>query len=390
MAALKASLPSEYFSLTNIGWMTFINWMIIILPIWFIAMTLYQRIYACKDCKDAQKAWYLAGLFEYPVMAFTGVFLGMCSSVLFPYVEAESGLPLLIKNVLPIGITGLVVASYFSAIMSTADSCLMASSGNFVNDIIARLYPKPLSSKQLVWISQGITLLIGIVAIVMASKFSTVLSAILYAYAFMVSGLLIPTLGAYFWKRSSSVAAFWSMIVGGTVTLLLIMTASSALFQPGDILNPEALIQELKTDSHPLSPYVQKYFPAKAFSSFAQVNLKKKRVLLVKELNRVLKGRLLYTRERFTTIELTPETRELLSQKLQGSLLIRCNRLLLQAAYPQKIADRPLRHMPLGLDPTFFGIVASAIVFFLLCWVFPASGREIATTAPDNKSISSS
>jgi solute:Na+ symporter, SSS family len=35
-------------------------------------MTLYQRIYACKDEKTAKKAWYMAGVFEWPVMAFLG------------------------------------------------------------------------------------------------------------------------------------------------------------------------------------------------------------------------------------------------------------------------------------------------------------------------------
>jgi SSS family solute:Na+ symporter len=33
---------------------------------------------------------------------------------------------------------GLMLSSYFSAILSTADSCLMAASGNIVTDIIAK------------------------------------------------------------------------------------------------------------------------------------------------------------------------------------------------------------------------------------------------------------
>jgi solute:Na+ symporter, SSS family len=46
-------------------------------------MTLYQRIYAAGDKKSAQKAWFVAGLFEYPVMAFTGVILGLFARVAF-------------------------------------------------------------------------------------------------------------------------------------------------------------------------------------------------------------------------------------------------------------------------------------------------------------------
>jgi len=38
----------------------------------------------------------------------------------------------------------------------------------------------------------------------------------------MVSGLFIPTLGAYFWKRGSSAGALAGMVGGGSLTLLLI------------------------------------------------------------------------------------------------------------------------------------------------------------------------
>jgi len=223
LSDLKQRLPEGYFSLNNLTAAQFINWMVIIIPIWFIAMTLYQRIYATKDVKEARKAWFIAGLFEYPIMAFTGVFLGMCSRVLYPGVEQEMGLPLLIKGVLPIGVTGIVVAAYFSAIMSTADSCLMASSGNVLNDLIARLTRKKLSDKRLMTLSQVLTLAIGLVAIFLASYFANVLEIILLAYSFMVAGLFVPTLGAYFGKKKSSFAAFWSMILGGSSCLVLII-----------------------------------------------------------------------------------------------------------------------------------------------------------------------
>ncbi len=218
---LRQNLPAEYFTLSNISAAQFINWMVTIIPIWLIGMTLYQRMYACKDEKQAKKAWYIAGIFEYPIMAFTGVFLGMCARVVFPEAESEMALPMLIRDILPVGVTGIVIASYFSAIMSTADSCLMASSGNFVNDVIERYFIKNISMKFSIRLSMLATLVIGLLAVVLAAQFKTVLNAILYAYAFMVSGLFIPTLGAYFWKKSSSAGALAGMIGGGVLTLLL-------------------------------------------------------------------------------------------------------------------------------------------------------------------------
>lgn len=221
--ALKENLPAAFFTLNNISFKQLFNWMITIIPIWIIAMTLYQRMFACRDEKEAKRAWYIAGIFEYPLMAFAGVFLGMCARVVFPAAEAEMAMPMLISRVLPLGVTGIVIAAYFSAIMSTADSCLMASSGNFVNDVVERHIKKDLSDKTLMRLSMGSTLLIGLVAVLLAAMFQTVLDAILYAYSFMVSGLFIPTLGAYFWKKAGSKGAFLGMMFGGSTTLLLMI-----------------------------------------------------------------------------------------------------------------------------------------------------------------------
>jgi SSS family solute:Na+ symporter len=82
---------------------------------------------------------------------------------------------------------------------------------------------KNASDRTLMRLSMLTTLVIGVAAVVIASRFATVLDAILYAYAFMVSGLFVPTLGAYFWKRSSSRGAFWGMLSGGTFTLSMMI-----------------------------------------------------------------------------------------------------------------------------------------------------------------------
>ncbi len=223
LAELKAALPAGHFNLFNLSPAQFINWMLTIIPIWFVAMTLYQRMFSVRNEKEARRAWYIAGIFEYPVMAFMGVLLGMCSRVFFPEIESELGIPLLIKNILPVGLTGLIAASYFSAIMSTADSCMMASSANFVKDLFEPLFKRPLTAGEHVRFSQLATLVVGIAAVVLASRFTKVLDAILYAYSFMVSGLFIPTLGALFWKKSSSTGALAAMAGGGGLTLTLLV-----------------------------------------------------------------------------------------------------------------------------------------------------------------------
>lgn len=234
---IQAALPPHFFSFSNISWVQLVNWGITIIPIWFVGMTLYQRIFACRDAKTAKRAWFIAGLFEWPIMALLGVSLGLLSRVaaeqgMFAYmglanaaaVDAESGLPLLLRTVLPVGLMGLMMSAYFSAILSTADSCLMAASGNVVTDLIRNLRTKHFSEKKIMQLSQWITLLIGAVALILATLMENVLSMMLYSYAFMVSGLLVPILAALFLGSRHATAAFWSMIAGGTFTVSLTLS----------------------------------------------------------------------------------------------------------------------------------------------------------------------
>ena len=234
MEAIQSTLGSEFLSFTNVSWQTLVNWAITIIPIWFVGMTLYQRIYACRSEKEAKKAWFIAGLFEWPIMAMMGVVLGLFSRVAaeqgmfaflgYPGVEgmdAEMGLPMLLRTILPVGAMGLVLAAYFSAIMSTADSCLMAASGNVVTDIFGNIFKKTNDVKRFLKLSQYATLIIGVVALLIASVMQNVLELMLYSYAFMVSGLFVPVIGALYWKRSSPVAAFWAMLIGGLTTTTL-------------------------------------------------------------------------------------------------------------------------------------------------------------------------
>src|SRR6056297_268632 len=231
---IQATVDPQLLSLGNITWQRVVYWGATIIPIWFVGMTLYQRIYACRDEKTAKRAWYLAGLFEWPVMAFMGVLLGLFAKVaasqgMFDYLGAanisdtdpETGLPMLLRTVLPVGFLGIMMAAYFSAILSTADSCLMASSGNIVTDLIGRFTAFDPDSGKFVRLSQIVTLIIGVLALLLASAMENVLTLMLDSYAFMVSGLFVPVIGALYWKGSTPAGAMAAMIIGGSTTLSL-------------------------------------------------------------------------------------------------------------------------------------------------------------------------
>jgi len=232
LTGLRDALPPEYFSLRNVTALQVATWMVTIVPIWFVAMTLYQRIHASKDVATARRAWFMAGLLEYPAMAFIGATLGMFARVLYPAADPEMGLPLLVRDVLPVGATGLVLAAYFAAIMSTADSCLLASVGNLVGDIFWRHVAPSSSENSLLVLSRVLTLVVGFGSVAFALYVPRVIDSILLAYSFMVGGLLFPTLGALFWRRVSGTAAFWSILAGGSFTVYLTVAKARLLLDP--------------------------------------------------------------------------------------------------------------------------------------------------------------
>ena len=226
ISAIRESVDPSMLSLTQVDPITLINWAFTIVPIWFVGMTLYQRIYACRDERTARRAWFMAGLLEWPLMAFLGVALGLFGRVAWQQgaftavgypptgaLDPELGLPLLLSNLLPVGLLGIMLAAYFSAILSTADSCLMAASGNVNTD----LFPSKKGAKSLLR-SQLVTLGLGATALVLASQMTSVLDLMLQSYAFMVSGLIVPTIALLVLKRPSSKAALAAMLVGGFTT----------------------------------------------------------------------------------------------------------------------------------------------------------------------------
>ena len=170
-------------------------------------------------------------------MAFMGVILGLFSRVAFENgmfaelgyaassaMDPEMGLPVLLNTVLPVGLLGLMLSAYFSAILSTADSCLVAASGNVQTDILSRFINFNQETKAQLRVSQIVTLSIGALALLLATYMTNVLDLMLYSYAFMVSGLFVPVLAALYTKKPNPSAAIASMILGGSTTLTLVVT----------------------------------------------------------------------------------------------------------------------------------------------------------------------
>ncbi|MEB3298751.1 MAG: sodium:solute symporter family protein [Candidatus Sericytochromatia bacterium] len=218
---LRQALPPAHFDPLAVTPDLLAQWAISIVPVWFVGMTLYQRLYAVRDERTARRAWLVAGLLEWPLMAFLGVILGMFARVMFPAVDPEMAMPKFVAQVLPTGAAGLVMAAYLAAIMSTADSCLLAAAGHLVNDLYHKVVNPLCEDVHLLRLSRETIMVLGLGSVAFALHVPGILQSMLLAYGFMVAGLLFPTLAALYWPRATARGALWSMLAGGGMTLLV-------------------------------------------------------------------------------------------------------------------------------------------------------------------------
>ena len=143
----------------------YIVWMVILgfvsCVIWPTATT---RALAMKDSKAVKKQ-YIWSSISFLIRFIIPSFLGICAFIYFngsTDIDSLGGMPSFLKEILPVGILGLVVAAMLSAFMSTHDSYLLCWSTIITNDIISPLSREKMSSSRKIFISRIIIVLLGI------------------------------------------------------------------------------------------------------------------------------------------------------------------------------------------------------------------------------------
>ena len=216
---LVAKLPESSFQLTTIGWDTIVTYFLIYFFGILIGQDIWQRVFTARDEKVAQRAGTTAGIY----CVFYGLacaLIGMAAHVLMPdLANPNNAFAEMIKTTLPDGIRGLLMAAALAAMMSTASAGLLAASTTLTEDLLPRLRGGKQSS---LGINRLFTLLTGLVVMGIALAVNDVISALTLAYNLLVGGMLVPLIGAIFWKRATTAGAITSMSLG-FVTVLVFM-----------------------------------------------------------------------------------------------------------------------------------------------------------------------
>ncbi len=201
--------PEDFFAFTTDG----------ITPLFFIGFGLYnlcfiagnwayvQRYTSVKSPKDARKVALLFGCL-YTISPIIWMLPPMIYRVYNPMLniaaqEANHAYMFMSKEVLPMGMLGLMVGAMIFATASSVNTTLNIVSGVFTNDIYKSLKPAA-SDKQLVFVARLSTALFGLLAMVIAlsvDRMGGILDVIWAVGAVAGGAMYIPMLWALFSKR---------------------------------------------------------------------------------------------------------------------------------------------------------------------------------------------
>jgi len=223
-----------------------------IIGLWYWCTDQYivQRVLSARGLKQArQGAIFAAYLKLAPVFIF--LIPGMIAVALYKqnYAGFESiganpqgAFPVLVSNLLPIGLRGLVLAGMLSALMSALASLFNSTATLFTVDFYKRLRPQS-SEQHLVRVGRIATAAVVVIGMVWIPIMQS-MSKQLYSYLQIVQSLLAPGIAAVFMagifsRNVTPKSGFVGLAVGfgfGMLRLLLmVLHESGGIVWPGPI-----------------------------------------------------------------------------------------------------------------------------------------------------------
>jgi SSS family solute:Na+ symporter len=213
---LAAKLPASAFSFTAIGYNTIITYTLIYTFGVLIGQDIWQRVFTARSPNVAR--WAGAGAGAYCVLyGLAAALIGMCAKALLPNLpDVNNAFAAIIQFALPDGLRSLIITAAVAAMMSTASAGLLAAASTLSEDLLPIVRGgKPSAMHVTRWCS----LATGLLVLSIALRVRDVLSALTLAYDLLVGGMLVPLLGAIYWKRATPAAAMISMFSGCATAL---------------------------------------------------------------------------------------------------------------------------------------------------------------------------
>ncbi|MFJ9895066.1 sodium:solute symporter [Streptomyces sp. NPDC091280] len=217
---MRAKLPTGYFDPLGIGGETIFTYVLIYTFGMLIGQDIWQRVFTAGSDRTAKWGGTVAGTYCL-LYALAGAVIGTAAKVLYPDLGSpDDAFATIVKDELPIGVRGLVLAAALAAVMSTSSGALIACATVANNDIWSKLRGAvrrdgaPEQHDE-VRGNRAFILVMGVAVIGTAIALNNVVEALTVAYNLLVGGLLVPILGGLLWKRGTAQGALAAVAVGG-------------------------------------------------------------------------------------------------------------------------------------------------------------------------------
>ncbi len=208
---LSVSLPESYLRFDAIGYDRIFSFFLLFFLGLLIGQDIWQRVFTARDTRVARRGTIIAGLYCVIYAVATSV-IGMVAARKFPGLEdSQMAFAKVAVDLLPVGVSGIVLAGSLSALMSTASGPLLASSTLVANDIYRRFIAKDLTDGQFLRATRTITGVIGVAVIVCSLWIQDVIKALDVAYTLLSGSIFVPVFAGFFWKRANATGTLISM-----------------------------------------------------------------------------------------------------------------------------------------------------------------------------------
>jgi SSS family solute:Na+ symporter len=201
-----------------------------ILGIWYWCtdQTIVQRVLGARSSEDAQLGPLFAGFLKI-LPVFLLVLPGVIAYVLFHDIigaASNQTLPVLIEQLIPTGLRGVITAAVLAALMSAVAAALNSIGTLVAVDIVARLRPNTSDRAQVTIgrISSVAVMFLAMAWSTQGGRYSSIFEAINAIAADLAPPITVVFLWGVLWRRGTKEASLWTLIFGfalGVVAFIL-------------------------------------------------------------------------------------------------------------------------------------------------------------------------
>ncbi len=257
---LKAALDPGYFNMwrpasdPEFPWPSlFITSTIVGIWYWCTDQYIVQRALTAKNLKEGRRGTIWGGFLKLlPVFLF--LIPGVIALVLkqrgeIHWDSPDQAFPVLMSNLLPSGLRGLVAAGLLAALMSSLASVFNSCSTLFTVDIYKKLRPDT-PEKSLVNVGRIATVVVVILGVLWIPIMANI-SGVLYEYLQKVQSYIAPPITAVFllgvfYKRINAQGAYVTLVSGFVIgTARIILELSKDSLAEGSLLHTLATVNFL-------------------------------------------------------------------------------------------------------------------------------------------------